>query len=104
MARRTKAVRKKMSARLTNWQAEAPAPPLQFDDGRKTASKATAGAANGSVAATLKPRQIAARFSFCRLNDCTDSSISSRANIQKARAIPRSEEHTSELQSLRHLV
>src|ERR1022692_2939567 len=88
MASRTKAVRKELRARARGWQAEAPAPPLPLDHRRKTASKATAGAAKASVAATLKPRQMAARLSFCSLNDCTDSSISSRAHIHEARAIP----------------
>src|ERR1039458_5975098 len=96
MTRRINAVRKKIAANARPAVRARPVP------ARNTASKAAAGAANASDAATLKPRNIAARLSFDPLNDSTDSSINSSAHIQEANA--RSEEHTSELQSLRHLV
>src|ERR1035441_593438 len=92
MASRTKAVRKTMSTRMRPGRGSRPtatpdeALALLFDHTRKTTSKANAGAAKASVAATLKPKHIAANLSFCGLNDSTDSSNSSSAHIQQARA------------------
>ena len=76
-------VRKKISVRVT-----ACALVRDHDHARKTTSKATAGAANAREAATLRPKHIAERLSFLRLNDSTDSSISSKAHIQDANAMP----------------